>query len=328
MKTVVIALLMLLLSLAATASPLEIEATVSPAAALPGIPVRLLLTVANRSGVAQTLPAKMVLEVRSDRDVVFIPSGATEIVVDGWPDEYLSSRQIAPGERRSFELPLGQYVTDGKMADRRMWSPGTYRLRLFFHDQLRNSAVLRYGTDGLLAAGAIKTPLLASSETQLRVEAPSGADAAIWRALLAKSDGHGLGFREDIADAVANELWVRAAGSVYRPYLIGYMSNTPRETLRERWNEIVSRDPDHPIAEQIRLGLAQTQAQEALQILHDGGDLQDVLSKHEKARRELKVLVKHGRHDLLRRQAAKALAGLKTAERLMAMHRDIAATRR
>ena len=317
-------LLLLFAALPVTASPLSITVEVDPPSALPGIPVSLILTVENTSDVPQTVPSRTVLIARPASGERFIPD-AVGVLVKAFPYEYRDERVLRPGQKRAYEIPLATALTDGAMADPRLWKPGTYQLQLFLHDDLRDDDVDQFGLDELLGAGRISSPLLVSPEATLRVEKPTGVDAEIWTMLLDKTQGRGL-LRNDerASDTIAKELWSRAAKSPYMPYLIPYMRYTPRPELKDKWRQLVEADPNHPVAEAIRLGNAEMKALEAETAIFHGGDLDAILSQSDEARAELATLAKDARHDLIRVRARHELTKLKSRERLTELYREVA----
>ncbi len=324
MKRIIAALLSLLATFSVTASSLSVKAEADSATALPGIPIRLILTVENTSDGALTLPNLLVVETRADTGPPFIPD-VLDIPVSSVPDEYRDARRLRAGERRVYEIPLSSNLTDGAMADPRLWTPGTYRLRVLMHDDLRNDDVHQFGLDRLLGAGRIHSPLIASSEATIRIEAPAGIDSEIWAALLEKTEGRGLGrTRDDQADAIAKELWSLPGTSAYKPYLVAFMRHTPIEELKPIWKQVTERYPAHPVAEVIRLGRAEAKAHEAKAEISRGGDLGAILRQTEEARAELTALEKEARNDLVRIRARNALAAVKSRERLTEMYRDLA----
>lgn len=331
MKRIIVALLSLLAalsvaasSLSVTASSLSVTAVADPAATLPGIPIRLIVTVENTSDVAQTLPGLLVVEAHADTGAPFVPD-VFDMPVSSFPEEYRDARTLRAREKRAYEIPLSSNLTDGAMADPRLWTPGTYRLRVLMHDDLRNGDVYQFGLDKLLGAGRIRSPLIASSQATVRIEGPAGIDREIWTALLAKTEGRGLTrTREDRADAIAKELWSLPGTSPYKPYLVAYMRDTPIEELKTIWKQITEQYPTHPVAEVIRFGRAEAKAYEAEAEILRGGDLDAILRQTEEARAALTVLEKEARHDLVRIRTRNALAAVKTREGLTEMYRDLA----
>lgn len=327
MTRIAFALLLALASVSAAGTPLSIRATAEPAVTLPGLPVRIVLIVENTADVTVQLPRRMVLEARSESGDTFIP-GVLGFPIQVFPPEYDELLTLKPREKRVYEIPMSETLTSGAMADPRLWKPGAYTLQLFLHDELRDYDLDQYGLEGLLRAGRIGTPLVTSSEATLRIEEPIGIDAEVWKTIVEKTDGRGFMRTEECkADAIANELWARGAESVYWPYLIHGMFCTPREHLKPRWKAIVERDPNHPVAEMIRLGRAHAKALDAENSIDDGVDLETILKLTEEARAELTILQKTARQHLVRVRAAEKLAHVKSAERLTAMYRDLAPKR-
>jgi hypothetical protein len=218
MRRILIALLSVVATMAAAAAPLSVVARVEPASALPGIPVHLLVTVENKSDVPQTMPHLFVVRARPEGGEAFIPE-VLDFPVKALPEEYdEGERMTKPHASRTYEIPLAAALTSGAMADRRLWLPGTYMFQAFFHDDLRNDDVHRFGIDGLLGAGRISSPLIASSTAVFRVEEPSGADAEIWRTILDKTGNRGLALNDErSSDTLARELWTRGRTSAYMP---------------------------------------------------------------------------------------------------------------
>lgn len=328
MGRMLIALLSALVAMSAVAAPLSVAARVEPASALPGIPVRLLVTVENTSDVLQTMPHLLVVRARPDGREMFIPE-VLDFPVKALPEEYDdAARALKAHESRTYEIPLGGSLTSGAMADRRMWLPGTYTLQAFFHDDLRNDDVHRFGIDGLLGAGRIGSSLVASSAATLRIETPTGIDEAIWLTILEKTGNRGLALNDErSSDAIARELWTRAGMSAYMPYLLTYMRYVPRDELQAMWATVVARDPNHVVAEEIRLGQAQMKAMRAEAGISTGGELSTIVEETEAARAEIAALAHNSRHPLVQLRAAKALAAVKSRERIVELYRDIAPKR-
>jgi hypothetical protein len=323
-KRITLALLSILTTLSLAASSLSVTAVADPAATLPGIPIRLIVTVENTSDMAQNLPGLLVIEARADAGAPFVPD-VFDFPVRSLSDEYRDARTLQAREKRVYEIPLSSNLTDGTMADPRLWTPGTYRLRVLMHDDLRNNDLHQFGLDGLLGAGRIRSPLIASSQATVHIEEPAGVDREIWTILLAKTEGRGLSrAREDRADAIAKELWSLPGTSAYKPYLVIYMRHTPIEEKKAIWKQITEQYPAHPVAEVIRVGSAQAKAHEAKAEIRRGGDLDAILRRTEEARAELMVLEKEARHDLVRIRARNALATVKSRERITEMYRDLA----
>lgn len=307
------------------AAPLSIKAQAEPAVALPGIPVHLVLTVENASAVPQRLPSLLTIEARPQSGEPFLPNARPETPVHPWPDEYRNALTIEPGQTRVYHLPLASELTARAMGDPRIWNPGAYALRVLLHDQLRNEDVTRFGVHGLLGAGRIESPLLASTDATLRVDQPSGLDAEIWSAILAKTEGRGLAMStEDHSDAVARELWTRGSDSAYGPYLVYYIRKVAPEERQKIWAHVIKRDPGHPIAQTIRIAAARRKALEARWSIARGASLETVLSETDDARKTLNELSKEVKNDLLRIAARNALAEMKSREELAEMHRDLA----
>jgi len=318
-------LLLLFAALRISGAPLTISVQVDPPAALPGVPVSLILDVENTSNRSQVIPSRMILVVRPSAGEAFVPTsvGAS---VRPFPEEYRDERTIGPGETKRYEIPVADQLTAGAMTDRRLWNPGAYDFQLVLRDDLRDSDIERSGVNALFSARA-NSSLLISSPAKLQVENPTGVDAEIWSTLLEKTGGRGLLRNDDRqSDAIARELWGRAADSAYRPYLIAYMKYTPREELVAKWREIVDKDPSHRVAETIRLGNAQMKALEAETALTRGGSFETILAQTEQARSELQTLAAtNSRHDLLRVRARRELAKLRSREELAAAYRERAA---
>jgi len=320
-----IALLTLLAALPSAASSLSMSAEADPRSALPGVPVRLIVTVENKSDVRQTLPERMVIQVRPENGEPFIPE-VFDQPVKMLPEEYLEARTLKPAEKRIYDIPLATELTAGAMADSRLWAPGIYGLRLYFHDDLQSDPVSYFGLDGLLAAGRIRSPLLVSSEATLHVEQPTGVDAEVWATILKKTEGRGLlinGLTK--SDPLARELFAR--DSAYMPYLIDYMKSTPHDQFEAIWSRIIKYDPDHPVVESVRLARARTKAYEAENSISKGANLQTILAQTDEARSELEALQKDARQDLVRIRSRNALAKVKSRERLVEMHREMASKR-
>lgn len=334
MKRIAMLSIVLLTALTASAQPaaaarvdrpLKITARTEPSVALPGIPVVLVLTVENMSGVPQTLPKKLLIEARRQSGEAFLPGGVPATPVLGWPDEYRDALTIEPGQSRVFHYPLAPELTSRVMADPRMWEPGSYALRVLMHDQLQNDDVVAFGAHGLLGAGRISTPLLASTDATLRVEKPAGLDAEIWAAIVDRTGGRGLAMNpEERADAIARELWPRAADSAYGPYLVYYVRNASPEQRKQMWEQVIKRDPNHPVAQTIRIAAARRMALEAKWSIAKGADLPTVLTQTEQARATLVSLAGEVKNDLLRIAVRNALAEMKSREELAEMHRDLA----
>ena len=217
MKRITLALLSLLATLSVAASSLSVTAEADPQSALPGVPIRLIVTVENTSDREHTVPGLFVVQAHADAGAPFVPD-VFDIPVMPLPDEYREARTLQAGKKRVYEIPLSSTLTDGAVADPRLWVPGTYRLQVLLHDDLRNDDVHQFGLDGLLGAGRISSPLLVSSQAKVRIDEPAGVDREIWSTLLAKTEGRGLArTRDDRADAIAKELWARPGTSAYKP---------------------------------------------------------------------------------------------------------------
>jgi hypothetical protein len=318
----------LLTALTAGAGPLSIKVQVDPAMALPGIPVHLVLAVENTSGVGQKLPELFTLEATPESGQAFLPNALPEFPVQTFPKEYHDALTIGPGQTRVYDLPLASELTARVVGDPRLWEPGSYGLRVYFHDELRNEDIARFGLHGLLGAGRISTPLLASAGATLRIERPSGIDAEIWNAIVKKTVGRGLAIStEEDSDAVARELWARSQESAYGPYLVYYIRKVTAEKRKEIWAKVIERDPSHPIAQTIRIASARRMALEAKWSIEKGADLAPLLARTEQARRALKTLASEVTSDLLRIAVQSALTEIKSREELIEIHHEIAPKR-
>jgi hypothetical protein len=327
-RTILAAAALLLMAFPAAASSPSLTAEADPASTLPGLPVRLRLTVNNTSSVPLTVPHKMVLEVRAESGEPFLAAPAPELLVAYLPDEYRDDRTVAAGQSRVFDVPLAETITDGRFADSRLWTPGTYGLRLLMHDDLDAGEIHQFGVHGLLAARQISTPLFVTSEATLHIEQPAGTDAEIWSAILAKTGGRGLYLvGSTAAEKIATELLPRVGDSAYMPYLHGYVWSLPLEKRQVFWKRVLELDPNHPVAEGIRLGGALRKAKEAEASISKGGDLDSILRRTDEARAELQLLASEAKHDLLRVKARTALNGIKSRERIVEMHRELAPKR-
>lgn len=327
MKTIAMAVVVVLSTFAVSASSLSITAETDQISSLPGIPITLTLTVENTTDISQKLPGRMVLEVQPEHGQPFVPS-VLGFPVAGLPDEYRDLQNLDPHEKRTFEIPLSAALMSGAMADPRLWSPGTYGLQLFFHDELRNEDVLRFGLRGLLGAGSISSEPMVSSRATIHIKQPAGIDAEIWNALISRTQGRGLLLTDDVeADRIAKELWPIAGDSAYMPYLITYMRYVPRKDFDPIWDRVIEHNPGHPVAEQARLLRATVKAQEAKSAIYSGGNLQEILAKTEEARAELAALQEGSQHDLLRIRARNALAKMGNREQIIQTYREVAPNR-
>lgn len=329
MRRTLMALTFMVAAFQAAAASLAVTARVEPESALPGIPVRVVLTVANAGDTPQTLPRLWVIQARNESGLVFIPE-VLDFPVKALPEEYDErARTLNARETKTFEVPLGTTLTSGAMADPRLWEPGTYTVQVFLNEKLRANDIYAYGLGGLLGAGRISAPLLPSSTATLRIEKPTGIDAEIWTTIREKTNNLGFAVYGEVeADALVNALWARAGQSAYMPYLLGYMRYTPRETLEARRDEVVKRNPQHPVAEGIRIGRAQMKVVRARAAMYAGSsDLESVLEQVDEARAELSVLQTDVRQDVLRVQARKSLLEIAPREKWIEEYREVARPR-
>jgi hypothetical protein len=315
---------MLLLLFAAariSAAPVTISVQIDPPVALPGVPVSLILDVENTSNKPQVIPSRVLLLVRASEGEAFVPStvGAS---VQPFPEEYRDQRTIPPGETRRYEVPVANDLTAGAMMDPRLWNPGKYDFQLILRDDLRDTDIERFGLNALFSGRA--SDALITPPATLQVEKPAGTDAEIWSLLLEKTGGRGMLRNDDRqSDAIARELWNRAANSPYRPYLIAYMRYLPHDELIIKWREIVEKYPSHRVAETIRLGDAQVKALEVEKALTQGGDLEEILARAEQARNQFQALAAtDSRHDLVRVRARRELGKLRSREEMVAAYRE------
>lgn len=319
MRTLLVPTLLSFVAVAAGAEPLRVTLDVVPPVSLPGIPVAAVLTVTNSGAAAVSVPSSFVVRVSNEEGDSFLAAQAPEFAVRTLPAEYAGMRSLAAGETRTFEIPLASALTDGVMGDERLWRPGRFAVQVLLHDELRVEDVIRFGVDGLLAAGRIGSPLSESTVATLRIDAPVGADARVWHAIVDETGRRGLArIREKDAAHLAGRLWSDAEQSAYWPYLLAYVRVASADEGDVLINRVVARDPDHPVAQVMRLGRATAKARQAETMLDQGRSLEDAIRITSEARHELEELSRHAASDLVRRRSSLALANVKTAEQLRA----------
>jgi hypothetical protein len=271
-----------------------------PRQTLPGVPVTLQIRVENTGTSAVTL--------RNGAELVVTPDGAASFVAADrngplWaplrPDT-TDDLTLQAGEARTFHQSPGCSLAEQLyFFDARLSFPGSYSLRV-----------------NLYVPGTNPETVVSSTAATITVTEPAGADAAVWTRMqqLAASRGHS-GFSSvdwiDFQFALADEIYSTQPTSNYLPYVACFKRGATPEQRIAFHQQALALNPDGPIADVVKLGIAglyQQIADHARATL----DVETAVTANAEARRIAQEVGSGSAYAHIRDDASRALHGLET----------------
>jgi hypothetical protein len=223
------------------ASPVRVTIALDPSSELPAIPVSLRVQATNPTSQRITVTNVIALQVTPPSGETFLAQGGPRAGAvssfPGFPNEIT----LGPGETRdltiwsSLDAPFFGY-------DRRLWSPGEYRLQLFIAPEL---VTLRDAEVPRIAELELSDPVI-SNVAAFTIARPQGDDAAVF-ALIGNTAG---AWYVQLADRI----WREYPHSRYAPFAIAGSGDHAKEIAA--YEAAIARAPDSVIAEQWRLNIA------------------------------------------------------------------------
>ena len=235
---------LLFVSFPAAAADLVLTLAVESRSALPAIPPSLRITARNAGASAAAFPARAALLVIPPEGEPFLALG------EHLPDErgvpFLSdvegdSFPLQPGESRDVSLWQSLSSPRWFAGDTRLWSPGTYRLRLIAgtrNQMLQIASAPAPSFEGLVT----------SNEAVYTVKQPTGDDAVAWDLIRSLESPAGW------ADQLRGVISARAPSSVYAAYSFPIPAD-PEGRIRT-YEAAIQRLAGEPYADLLRHALA------------------------------------------------------------------------
>src|SRR5260370_4313017 len=301
---------------ARASSPVSATLTVTPPTVLPGLPSAFLITLTNASNQQQTVFNAVPLTAAAGGATLQITgvNGETGLTL---PSDQLE--RCADDNRCLTVPPLGQrelyidfepsLIGNEFFFDRRLSTPGTYKLQLTLQSSFDGSDVT-----------------ITTNEAPLTVQQPAGVDAEAWNWLNGVVEGGWSSFNWGISgDRVAGELRARFASSGYVIWVAWLGASTMTEQLANIEAAIAS-NPQGGLRDALLWAKGSLLAQWNGIAIYSERDLQHALALADAATSVLTTLRDTGLASFSRDRAAAAIAHLYTTKTGEATLRLLAAS--
>ncbi len=281
---------------------------------LPGIPVGLRFSVANKSHSTLIIPNFVLLEVERNNGEVFLPRWGLrdhDCFVGYFDAEDSRRLEIPPGETRFFELPIEAGLAQPEcFFDYRLSFPGIYRMRIILDP--KPDARL-FGVHALPGDyGKTQNRLLEqifSNKVLLTVEEPQGEDLLVWNRMLERTKGKGWGGSDWLSYgfSMAKEIWEKHKGSRYTPYIVAGVPALSEERI-SNYELVLSMNPNHLMAPFLHRGLADIYAGLSSYELNVRKNQPEARKFFEKSQQHLKAVLENAENEVMRKEAQEKLA--------------------
>jgi hypothetical protein len=311
---------------AAERNGLRLTIAAEPARTLPGIPVRLVLRIANASGDPLPVPRWAALRVVPANGEPFIAATGGEedgAVLLPVPDGSV----IAPHAEERIVYSNFGFESAAWFLDPRLNTPGTYRVDALLSDEPITIETPIINID----VGSL--PVRALSNTQIiTIEEPSGVDASMWRTMLSQAkkefgvEAWSSAYWTALGTPLAIEAWRDYPTSVYAAYLVDKFPAAPVDKIRLAVKALMMNPPNAPTLRFI-IGAFYAQMSRNAQT-ENRRNLQEALDYAAQARTELTGLLISSEDPRVQEAVRNELQQLGSVDEILAKDGEVAAAQR